>query len=56
MKTARIFFGRPMTERVIAYMEAADQERLRIASALGLSLPSLLDTLNTSWDEKRHPL
>lgn len=51
-----LFFGRPMTKRVIAYMDACDQERLCIASALGLSLPSLLDTLNASWNEKKGTL
>lgn len=51
-----LFFGRPMTKRVISFIEAADAERIRIAKALGLSVSSLLDTLNASWDDKKETL
>ena len=50
------FFGAPLTERVVRYMEGCDRERLAIGKALGLSLSPLLDVLNASWGEKKGTL
>lgn len=51
-----LFFGTPLTRRTAAVMEKADAERLAVGAALGLSLPSLLDTLNSFWPEKKASL
>lgn len=51
-----LFFGPAMTRRCVASMEAADRERLAVGQALGAQLPSLLDTLNSFWPEKKSTL
>lgn len=51
-----LFFGPAMTRRCVACMEAADAERIAVGRALGTRLPSLLDTLNSFWPEKKATL
>ena len=46
------FFGNAMTERVTAYMEACDKERIAIGKALGLELSPLLSVLNSFWNTR----
>lgn len=47
-----LFFGSGMTKRTVAVMERMDKERLAVGQALGFSLPSLLDGLNSFWPVK----
>ncbi len=51
-----LFFGPSMTRRCVACMESADAERIAVGQALGVHLPSLLDTLNSFWPEKKESL
>ncbi len=46
------FFGNAMPERVTAYMEACDRERIAIGKALGLELSPLLSVLNSFWGSR----
>ncbi len=51
-----LFFGEPMTDRVISYMEHCDEERQAVANALGLQVSPLLDVLNSFWPDKKDTL
>lgn len=46
------FFGNPLTEKVAAYMEGCDKERIAIAKALGVDIPSLLTVLQSFWGKR----
>ena len=50
------FFGDPMTDRVISFMEHCDEERLAVGKALGIRLSPLLEVLNSFWPEKKNTL
>lgn len=47
------FFGAPMTDRVISFIEHCDEERLAVGKALGIRLSPLLEVLNSFWPEKK---
>ncbi len=46
------FFAEAMPERVTAFMEACDRERIAIGQALGLTLFPLLTVLNSFWNSR----
>ena len=50
------FFGAPMTDRVISFIEHCDEERLAVGKALGIRLSPLLEVLNSFWPEKKNTL
>lgn len=50
------FFGAPMTDKVISFMENCDRERLAVGKALGLRLSPLLEVLNSFWTDKKDNL
>lgn len=50
------FFGKPLTDRIISFMEHCDEERIAVGKALGLRLSPLLDTLNSFWPDKKDNL
>ena len=51
-----LFFGPSMTRRCVQCMEQADAERIAVGRALGVRLPSLLETLNSFWPDKKDTL
>lgn len=51
-----LFFGKPMTPKVVNFIEKTDEERILLGTALGVQLTPLLESLNSFWPEKRDNL